>query len=309
MKKQMNPITLFTDTAMTLEKQRVAVQVRLTHLQNSGKEDLDTARLLELLNDVEGFVDSRLKDWVEQHPTAFWWKRISGCVSSKGDPLQPLSKIIGCIDSFGKYYPENDPMIPVYVKRKAELIDGERLVFVSGIERLTTPSKLWKYAGLAPQSKRQEGRKLDFNMTLKALLFRLMKYGFLMQGNNSKYYERYTLYKEWKRQAFEAQGVRIQSTPSGRFCSICNEDKDVPSSTHFCPQCGGELEKKHAPEGIVWQGHLDSMARRWTLKLFLSHFWIVYRQALKLPSRQPYAVEHAGHCTVIDPWQMCDLSK
>lgn len=302
----MDPVVFFSDVAGVLEGKRVAAQVRLSHLKNNGKEDVETTRLLELLQGVENFVDGRLKNWVEKHPTAYWWKRISGCVSSTGTPLQPMAKVIGCIDSFGKHYSEGDPMIPVYVKREPELIDGKPFIFVSGIERFATPSKLWKYAGLTPQSKRQEGEKLGFNITLKTMLYRLMKYGFLMQASKSKYYERYALYKDWKRQMLEAQGIRVRPVPTGRYCFNCNEDKNVPSSTHFCPQCGKELAKKQEPEGVIWQGHLDSMARRWTLKLFLSHFWLVYRQTLGLPLRQPYAVEHAGHCTVIDPWQMCD---
>lgn len=298
-------IVFLTNVAEITERLRVATQVRLTHLENRGQEDPATKKVLRLLKEVEKFTDDSLESLVEQHPTAHWWKRISGCVSTAGKPLQPTAKIIGYIDSFGKYYEVGDPMIPPYVCRKPEVINGKEMVFVAGIERLQTISKLWKYAGLTPGAKREIGKKHGFNSNLKSMLYRLMRYGFQMQANHSKYYKLYLRYKEQKRKSLEAQGIRVKSTPQEKYCPTCGENKKLPSGTRLCPQCGGPLNKKEEPEGIVWAGHLDAMARRWTLKLFLAHFWLVYRRAMGLPVRDPYIIDK-GHTTVIDPWEMCD---
>lgn len=297
-------IVFLTNVAQKIENLRVAAQVRLAHLENRGQEDPATKEILTLLKEVEKFIDGYLLELVERHPTAKWWKGISGCVSTAGKPIQPMAKIIGYIDSFWKYYEVGDPMIPPYVRREPEVINGKKMVFVAGIERFPTISKLWKYAGLTPDTKRQVGKKHGFNSNLKSMLYRLMRYGFLMQAERSEYYKLYIRYKEQKRESLKAQGIRVKSTPREKYCPTCGENKELPSSTRLCPQCGSPLNKKER-EGIIWAGHLDAMARRWTLKLFLSHYWLVYRRAMGLPVRDPYPIGR-GHVTVIDPWEMCD---
>ncbi|MDP3061635.1 MAG: hypothetical protein Q8O40_00265 [Chloroflexota bacterium] len=324
--KPERPVAFFADLALVLERPRVAVQVRLAHLERQGRTDQESEELLRRVRDLEGFVDGRLGVWVRQHPTAKWWTRVKGA----GPEL--MGKVIGLIEAFGHYYmvrvhtecagvgcpacaghgweemvvDGDRPWIPAFVQRKAVRDDeGRWWVWVEGIERLMTPSKLYKYAGVAPESKRRAGHLVDFNTTLRMMLFRLMT-SFMRQTNH--YYEHYVMYKEWKRAKLMFEGIRILPTPKARYCAACDKEL-ILKAGKYCPDCGTELSGKNEPPGIIWEGHLDYMARRRAGKLFLAHLWGVWRSELKLPLRTPYPVEYMAHSQIVTPWEMCDRAE
>ncbi len=51
-------------------------------------------------------------------------------------------------------------------------------------------------------------------------------------------------------------------------------------------------------------GRKHYLALRKTEKLFLSHLWQVWREALGLPTPDPWAIAHGGHDGKIEPWDM-----
>jgi len=51
-------------------------------------------------------------------------------------------------------------------------------------------------------------------------------------------------------------------------------------------------------------GRKHYLALRKTEKLFLSHLWQVWREALGLPTPDPWAQAHGGHDSKIEPWEM-----
>ena len=126
---------------------------------------------------LEQKVDELLARLVGDHPAAPWFSKV------KGTGGEAIGKVIGHIEAFGKFYPVGDPMIPAYVTRLPEMVpvpqdDTDELVeipmvWVSGIERLTTPSKLIKYAGFVPGQKRKAGELTDHNVELRTMCWRL----------------------------------------------------------------------------------------------------------------------------------------
>lgn len=299
--KPVSPIGFFGERSHVIEKARVSAQVRLTHLKNQGRQDPDTTELVKRTKDLENWVDGRLASLAASHPTYAWWSRITGCSP------RLVGSIIGHIENFGRFYPVDDPMIPKFVDRTACLDDdNEPWIWVEGIERLPTPSALYKLAALAPGMRRTAGQLSEGNIELKTACFRLFQFGFLFRGG--PYRDFYQGYKERKERDFVAQGGRVMATPKGRFCPQCAEERHVPRTTLYCPDCGTKLASKIEPEGVLFKGHLDAMARRRAMKLFLSHLWLVWRQALNLPVCQPYALDMMPdeHQTFIDPWSMCD---
>ena len=56
-------------------------------------------------------------------------------------------------------------------------------------------------------------------------------------------------------------------------------------------------------------GRIDNMAVRKTAKLFLSNLYEVWCKMEGIPTRPPYPIEHLGHVTKIDPWEMLDPGK
>ena len=75
------------------------------------------------------------------------------------------------------------------------------------------------------------------------------------------------------------------------------------------PCCNNPLiETKLRQElpGVIWVGHLDTMAVRKMIKLFLACLWLVWREAEGSPLTKPYALDRFGHDSFIDPWEMLD---
>ena len=48
-------------------------------------------------------------------------------------------------------------------------------------------------------------------------------------------------------------------------------------------------------------GHIDNMARRKTVKIFLQHLWVIWRNLEGLPVSEPYVKAILGHTNIIEP--------
>ena len=53
---------------------------------------------------------------------------------------------------------------------------------------------------------------------------------------------------------------------------------------------------------LYTKGHIDNMAMRKTVKLFISHLWLQWRTLEGFPTRSPYPLEQLGHTTFIEPY-------
>lgn len=300
-------LVAIANVAIAAERVRIGLQVRTSHLALRGVTCKDTIELLELAREFETKVDARLAARVRTHPASPWFTRV------KGTGGEAIGKVVGHIEGFGKFYDISDPWIPSYVNRPTvkirvpvngnpeETIEKE-MVWVEGIERLTTPSKLRKYAGLAPGQRPVAGERIGYNADLRVMLWRLG--GGLIKADG-KYHRFYTDYRERKLRQFEQTGIKVLPTPKGRFCPTCEQDF-VVKAAFLCPQCGGHLGLKTEPPGVVWQGHLHAMCQRRMTSLFLDHLWVVWRRALGLPLRDPYPIEYLGHGQIITPEMMVD---
>ena len=75
------------------------------------------------------------------------------------------------------------------------------------------------------------------------------------------------------------------------------------------PDLKAEIEeRKRAPKdekdkfAVKGTARVHAMARRKAVKLFLSHFWQIWREVLGLPAPEPYAIAHLGHVDKIPPF-------
>ncbi|MEW6215760.1 MAG: hypothetical protein AB1478_11280 [Nitrospirota bacterium] len=300
-------LSIWVDAALHAERDRVACQVRLSHLAKQNIKCHDTETLFKKVWEHEKWLDNRIAEMIKTHPTYPWFSRIKGC----GPENMP--KVIGLIESFGKYYDVDDPEIPDPVKVIPVLRtiqkDGKpvevKQVFVRAIERFTMPSKLRKFAGLYPGAKRQAGKRLEFNIELRTMLYRLL-ISFMRAQN--RYYEFYLKYKDWLIKKRAKEGLQIVSTPKGKYCPNCKEEKGVKSAK-YCKECGAILTRKKESEGILFLGHLDAMCKRKMIQLFCDHLWSVWRKAEGLSVTKPYVIEILDHTDYIDPWKMCDRKE
>ena len=309
-------LAYWADASLNAEKVRVSPTVRLAHLAKTGRTSPDTEEFLKLARATEDFADGRLAAIIINHPTWPWASRILG-IGTENYP-----KVVGLIEKFGRYYDIGSPMIPRYVNRdsrhylkvEADKVVDKEGIWVEGIERLATPSKLWKYEGfnVDPETgevpKRRTGQKLTFNMELRMALYRLgtsflRAKGIWYRGNNDDGYS--PGYEGYHSRIIERKkGVKIVPTPTERMCLNCNIEVKA-KKTLYCPNCGGKLTLKQEPDGFLFRGHLHMMAMREMLKDFSTCMWLVWREALGLPVTEPYKVVKLSH-KPIDPWKMVD---
>jgi len=242
----MESLPFLVKTGLRVEKLRVAMQTRNTHLSRNGRKDATTIELEERLRNLEDYMNKIIAEKLEVHPAQNWFSRI------KGVGTESISKVIGLID----------------------------------IEKAPHISSLWKFAGMSVENgkapKPQKGKKLSYNKTLRTMVWRL---GTCLIRGKGKFYQYYIKEKEKYRKRFLNANYKI-----------------VPASELPKDNRG----RKYEPEGVISEGHLDNMARRKMMKVFLASLWLVWRQEAGLPISKPYAVEQLGHNHFLDPWDFID---
>lgn len=163
-----------------------------------------------------------------------------------------------------------------------------KIVGLVDIEKDDTASSLWAFCGFAPDPetgkamRRQVGKKLTYNSQLRTMCWRL---GSSLLRARGKYYDFYLVEKEKLEHRFEREEKSI--VPASR----------LPTD---------ERGKRREPDDMISEGHVHNMALRKMIKLFLAHLWVVWREGESLPVREPYAMEHLGHSSLINPWDMVD---
>lgn len=268
--QEQKSLNALVDAALTVERLRVGTKLRQVHLAKKGNIDPETDGLLVQLEELENYIDDRVGDIIEVHPAYPWFSLV------KGIGRENIAKVIGLVDI-----------------TKAQTISG-----------------LWMFAGLAPDEsgramKRVKGQKLHYNSQLRSMCWRL---GSSLKRATGKFYDYYIREKEKYAKRFEGEGSSVLATPSGRWiCSSCGQF--WTKKVDITPCCDNQTivkKTKEEPEGVVWKGHLDMMAMRKMIKLFLGCLWLTWREGEGLPTRAPYVIERTEHQKIIQPWEMTD---
>ncbi len=154
------------------------------------------------------------------------------------------------------------------------------------IEKASQISKLWRYCGFGCDDagraeRRTKGEKLHFNSRLKTMCWRLGKSLVRAKGAYYKFYRQ------------EKDALSKREMGNGRAI--------VPSAN--LPK---EKGKHVETDEFVGLGHVDMMAFRKMIKLFLAHLWTVWRAAEGLEVTAPYAGTVLGHTGILDPWEFVE---
>lgn len=165
------------------------------------------------------------------------------------------------------------------------------------IERASTVSKMWRYAGLAvnPDGKaevRQKGVKLTYNPWLKGKMTKIL--GECLLRANSPYRQFYDNYKHRKEHTLVAVCMGCKGTGSLNVKDLEATDpefptKKKPKKSVTCDNCKGTGGP--APWGCSPK-HRHTAAMRYMCKMFLQQLWEQWRTIEGLPVRPPYAEEY-----------------
>jgi hypothetical protein len=156
------------------------------------------------------------------------------------------------------------------------------------LEKASTISSIWKFAGQAPGFDRKtKGTKLPYNARLKVLCFKIGESFVKVSGKEGATYGK--LYIDFKTE-------EIQRNEAGQYAEAAKREL---ATKKF--RAEDSVTKKRLLAGMLSDAHLHARAKRRATKIFLSHYWLVGRKARNLPVRDPYVQELLGHGNIIQP--------
>lgn len=275
------PFEFLVNAVLAIEKLRVAAQIRQTHLKLQGRADKETNELLKKIRDLEDYADGRVASLIKEHPAYHWFSQV------KGIGKENIGKVIGLID----------------------------------INKANTISGLWHFAGYhvengkAPK-RHKNGGKLSYNSRLRTMCWRLA--GAITKAGIRQFCVECNTQRPVKREGEElvcgCGSTMFQSKPVSKFAEYYLKEKNkrlaklIAQGVKIVPasQLPKDNGKRHETEGVISEGHIHNYVLRKMTKLFLACLWLVWREAVGLPTRQPYSAEYQGHTSIISPWEMVD---
>lgn len=155
------------------------------------------------------------------------------------------------------------------------------------IEKAATVASIWRFAGLDPTSVWSKGQKRPFNAGLKTLCWKIGESFVKVQGHEDDIYGK--LYVQRKT-------VESQANDAGRFSEQAEEILRVK-------KIGKDTDAYKAySQGRLPPAHIHARAKRWVVKLFLSHYHEMgYELLLGKKAPAPYAMTMLNHVHYIGP--------
>lgn len=165
------------------------------------------------------------------------------------------------------------------------MIAAELLAHID-ITRCPTVGHIWRFAGLDPTSKWEKKQKRPWNAALKTLCWKVGQSFMKFSNRDDCYYGKvYRARKEYEIARNEAGGN------AAAVAEGLARIKDKNTEAY-----------KHLIAGRLPPGQIDARARRYAVKLFLSHFHAVwYEQHFGTKPPLPYPIAMLGHAHLIPP--------
>jgi len=155
------------------------------------------------------------------------------------------------------------------------------------IAQCPTVGHIWRYAGLDPTMRWEKGQKRPWNAGLKTLCWKIGQSFMKFSGNDECVYGQ--VYRE--RKAYEVARNEAGDN-TARSAAILDARKFSKDTDAYKAYVIGKLPP----------AHLDAQARRYAVKLFLSHLHLVWHWLHfdRVPAN-PYAIGHLDHTHFIAP--------
>lgn len=155
------------------------------------------------------------------------------------------------------------------------------------IEKCTTFGQIHRFAGLDPTATWEKGQKRPWNAGLKTLCWKIGESFVKVSGNDSDFYGK--LYIQRKQR-------EIVKNEAGDF-------KDQAAAKLVKFKIGKDTEAHgHYSAGRLPPAHIHARAKRWAVKLFLSHYFSVgYFLLHGKEAAVPYPIALGGHADYIAP--------
>jgi len=154
------------------------------------------------------------------------------------------------------------------------------------LERAPTAGHIWRYAGLDPTVKWEKGQKRPWNSSLKTLCWKIGQSFMKFHGQEECFYGHIYL----ARKQYEVE--RNDKGVNAELCKTILAGKNFSKTTDAF---------KHYTSGKLPPAQIDARARRYAVKIFLSHYHAAgYRLILGKEPPVPFPIAHMGHTHMIE---------
>lgn len=155
------------------------------------------------------------------------------------------------------------------------------------IKRSNTAGKIWRFAGLDPTVTWEKGQKRPWNASLKTLCWKIGESFVKVSGHEEDVYGKLYL---------QRKALEIKRNDAGELAAQAEAKlkkfKIGKDTDAYAAYSVGKLPP----------AHIHSRAKRWAVKLFLSHWQqVAYFAEFGKPAPVPYVIQHLGHVDVIPP--------
>jgi hypothetical protein len=181
----LNNLACYVDASLSIEKLRVASQVRQTHLGKKNRHDKNTDNIVAKLVELEDFVNGIIAEELESHPAYWWFSKV------KGIGKENIGKVVGFI----RVKPEKG-------------VDKDGVEY--DLPYADTVSAVWEFAGYGVVEghgpKRTKGEKLSYCASLRTMVYRL---GTSLMRAKGIFYDFYNEKKTMYEQRYISKGCKI----------------------------------------------------------------------------------------------------
>jgi len=154
------------------------------------------------------------------------------------------------------------------------------------VERCRTAGSVWRYCGLDPTLTWGKGEKRPYNARLKRACFNLGESFRMHHKSPECYYGQIYAARKAYEQAKNERGDYAEQARA-----------KLASGRRWTANQRFYLER-----GMLTPAHIDARARRYAVKMFLSHFaWVYWETERGEPWPLPFPIARLGHIDVIEP--------
>lgn len=154
------------------------------------------------------------------------------------------------------------------------------------IEKAETAGAIWRYAGYDPSVEWNKKEKRPWNAQLKTLCWKIGESFVKVSGKEDAFYGQ--LYKA--RKEFE-----LAENEAGKYAEQAKKKLEKYKITKTTDAYKWYIQGKLPP------AHIHARAKRYAVKMFLSHLHEVWRDMEGYPNVKPWAIEHGGHAHYMPP--------
>lgn len=184
------------------------------------------------------------------------------------------------------------------------------------ITKCPTVGHIWRFAGLDPTVSWEKGQRRPWNTQLKTICWKIGDSFVKLSGRGDAYYSK--IYRDRKAEEWRRNIAGELQDEAARSMQLKKYGKSTDQYAWYTGGCdpakvAAMLEEGDAPtaakckgEGIpmLSPGHIDARARRYAVKLFLSHLWECWYRLESGDPPKPFAISVLGHAHYLPPPQL-----